>query len=498
MSQPRPKVLVLGVDGADWGMLEPLIEEGVLPHLSGLRARSAYGDMTCTVPAHTAPGWASLLTACYPGKHGAYQFFSTQHPSYAAQIATSDALGPSTLFDWFGAEGWRCGVVNVPMTHPPRRMSASYQITWPLSNTLRFSDPPSLLGEMANAGAHFKSDLACMFRGDFAYIDEALQNIEARTRSIRYLLSTRPVDLFMVVVTELDRVGHHYWHFADRAHPAYAASEERYSAAIRRTCIAIDALLGAMIEAVPEASLLVVSDHGMGPGHDDLSLNLWLEQAGYLAARKPEGAPNAAIAPWFRDDTAEVDWEHTRAFCPVPGSFAVNVNLRGRQCGGTVAAVDFARTCQEITDGLLELRHPRTGLPAISRVLRGEECHMGPFVSTSPDLVVIPRDEATFLGSAISGPLWRPSYQTGIHRHRGLWMQCAPHTAAGRITAPLRIVDVAPTMMRAFDLEPPTSVDGAAIDLSRGIEPSVSMCAPDDFQQLETVVTERLRAMGYL
>jgi hypothetical protein len=130
------------------------------------------------------------------------------------------------------------GLVNIPMSHPQRKLPG-YQITWPLSNTLRYCEPPALLGELAQAGAHFQSDLATMYRGEPDYIETALQNIEARVRSITQLLRNQPVDLVMLVLTEVDRVCHHYWHYADPAHPKHVESpppgQRRSSARTRRS-----------------------------------------------------------------------------------------------------------------------------------------------------------------------------------------------------------------------------------------------------------------------
>src|SRR6185503_14914545 len=97
-----------------------------------------------------------------------------------------------------------------------------YQITWPLQQTIGYCRPRTLLAELAHHKAHFQSDLATMFRGDLGYLDEAVANVEARVRSVEYLVRAHPTDLVMVVLTEADRVGHHYWHFCDPAHPRYA------------------------------------------------------------------------------------------------------------------------------------------------------------------------------------------------------------------------------------------------------------------------------------
>lgn len=498
----QPKIFVFGIDGGDFRVAEPLMRAGKLPHLAAFWQQAARAPLTCTYPAHTAPGWASLLSASYPGRHGIFQFFDTQEPAYRARVVGSQDFGCGTALDWLADQGWRAGFINVPMTHPPRHVPG-YQITWPLANTLRFCDPPQLLGQLAEAGCHFKSDLACMFRGDMEYISEAVANVQARTRSVQHLIAHEPVDFLMVVMTEVDRVCHHYWHLSDPAHPQFTDAPAHQRHAIEACYVAIDRAFGELCDAMPEdATVVVVSDHGSGIGLHDVSLNVALADLGLFKTR--EGSSARDTASWFQAEGRTVDWDATRAYCPVPGSFGVNLNLRGRQRHGTVSNADAERVLSDVTAGLRALKHPQTGLPLAQRVLRAEQIYPGPHSQLAPDLLIIPDDERVNLSAHIAGPLHRPSYQTGLHRYEGMWMQRGPSSVRGALAEPMRIVDVLPTLFADAGVSFPASVDGAVRDdvythvtarlRGSGYLPDQDGPAIGE----DALVTERLRAMGYL
>src|SRR5699024_10458693 len=127
-----PRVLVIGIDGGSFDTIDPLVERGELPHMAALLRDSASAATSTTWPAHTAPGWASMTSASYPGRHGVYQFFDTQHPAYGETLVGTTELGRSSMWEWAADQGWSGGMINVPMSHPPRDLPG-YQLTWPFS-----------------------------------------------------------------------------------------------------------------------------------------------------------------------------------------------------------------------------------------------------------------------------------------------------------------------------------------------------------------------------
>ena len=64
------RLLVIGLDGADWDFIEPLIAKGDLPHLAALRDRGAWGELETMRPTRSAPIWTSVVTGVEPKRHG--------------------------------------------------------------------------------------------------------------------------------------------------------------------------------------------------------------------------------------------------------------------------------------------------------------------------------------------------------------------------------------------------------------------------------------------
>jgi len=74
MSSRSNRVLVIGLDGATFDILTPLIAKDQLPHLTTLLSQGSWGRLASTVPPFTAAAWSSLITGQNPGPHGIISF----------------------------------------------------------------------------------------------------------------------------------------------------------------------------------------------------------------------------------------------------------------------------------------------------------------------------------------------------------------------------------------------------------------------------------------
>jgi len=63
-------LLIIGLDGADWRILNPWIEQGALPHLATLRAQGRWGDLRSTIRPESSTAWSTFATGVNPGRHG--------------------------------------------------------------------------------------------------------------------------------------------------------------------------------------------------------------------------------------------------------------------------------------------------------------------------------------------------------------------------------------------------------------------------------------------
>jgi predicted AlkP superfamily phosphohydrolase/phosphomutase len=511
-TQSQPRALIIGIDGGCFELVDPLVATGALPHLAGLLARGASARTTCTWPAHTAPGWSSFVSATNPGGHGIYQFYDTQDQGYGAVLRQAGDLGRSCAWDWLTAQGYTLGLINIPMSHPPRDLPG-YQITWPLAQTLRYCRPAGLLGELKTGGAHFQPDLATMFRGDLGYIDEALGNVSARVRSALHLMRHRPVDVVMIVFTEVDRVCHHYWHFSDTGHPRHddPPAETGWDKAIERAYTAIDAAVGELVaETDEDTSVVLVSDHGLGTGRYELAVHQVLAEAGLLSyAPSATDDADGRVASWFTEPGRAVDFTRTAVYSPTPGCYGLNVNLAGRQRDGIVTLADQAAVLAEATELMSGLRMPDGSGPVFRAVVPREVGYPGPHSGAAPDLLLIPKDESVIVTTGLGEPRWRPSWQTGLHRYRGMWVHASPRVRPGRLAGTVPLVDLMPTLLADLGAGWPADIDG--LPVVAALRPDVDIPAQlEDAEQSarpaamagsrteDTYVSDRLREMGYI
>src|SRR5215210_2841569 len=103
---------VIGLDGAAWHLLDPLIEKGLMPRLASLRERGASGTLKSTVPTYTPPAWTSAATGVNPGRHGIYGFIEG-HAQHDQQLVHSGRIRSATIWEMANAQGAKAGIYNL-------------------------------------------------------------------------------------------------------------------------------------------------------------------------------------------------------------------------------------------------------------------------------------------------------------------------------------------------------------------------------------------------
>jgi predicted AlkP superfamily phosphohydrolase/phosphomutase len=68
------RVLVLGIDGMDHGLLERFMAEGRTPNLTALAAEGAFLPLATTVPPQSPVAWSTVITGAGPEVHGIWDF----------------------------------------------------------------------------------------------------------------------------------------------------------------------------------------------------------------------------------------------------------------------------------------------------------------------------------------------------------------------------------------------------------------------------------------
>jgi predicted AlkP superfamily phosphohydrolase/phosphomutase len=201
-----------------------------------------------------------------------------------------------------------------------------------------------------------------------------------RERMLEAVLDEYRDGFLFFYVSTIDQSCHALWRNADPAHPAHPAGGE-FADRFGELYEDMDAMLGRIRERIPpDATLLVLSDHGFAPYYKKVNLNSWLHQNGYLALIRED---EIGGHPLFNN----VFWRRTRAYAA--GINGLYVNMAGRESKGIVTAgAESDALLDEIAGGLLALRDPETGEAVITTVYRARDVYHGDETSHAPDLVI--------------------------------------------------------------------------------------------------------------
>lgn len=262
-----------------------------------------------------------------------------------------------------------------------------------------------------------------------------------------------------------DRIQHMFWRDLEPDHPAaLARGNSKKPGEPARTTNAIedlykrnDELIGQVMGRLKKGDLLfVISDHGFTSFRRGVNLNRWLLENGYLALR--EGADGSA--EWLRD----VDWSRTKAYAL--GLTGMFLNVLGREAEGIVDKADVEALKAEIMAKLKGLRDQETGKIGINEAFDTAKLYQGPYLSNAPDLLIGYNHGYRTSWDCASGVVAGAVFEDNIKAWSG--DHCVdPREVPGVLfcSQPVpaedpALMDIAPTALKLFGLEPPPHMDG--------------------------------------
>jgi len=543
------QVLIIGLDGATWTNLRPWIDEGKLPHLGQLAAEGASGPLTTTIPPVSASAWVSFATGCNPGKHGAFDFVFPRPNAYDIGVVNVSVRGMPPFWKVIEDAGGQVGLASVPITYPPQPIQG-----WTICGFLvpneqaAYTQPPELKRQIKEAGLVWplhefegnRSRDPRKFLRDMRYFDES------RTQVVTWLMQTRPWDLVSFVIKTTDTTQHEVWHLLDPQHPRHDAEmAARVKGDIVAYFQAMDACVGQLVQAAgPEATVIVMSDHGGGPFEKFFHVNNWLAAQGFLKFKRAPLSlikralfalgftPIAALKlvnllrlgrlrknvkrgrgrGWLGQlflSLRDVDWKRTQAFSI--GNFGqIYINTKSARPHGIVEpGAEYEAVRDRVIAQALALRDPESGDAVIRAAYKREELYHGARLGHAPDIILhTDRSKYVSFGHADFGSnkLIEPSIgQTGHHTMDGIVILRGAGVPAGAHIEGANIIDIAPTTLALMGLPVPAEMDGKVLfgtetrrqgerEIRRQGEVEENPYSEED----EAQVMERLRELGYV
>jgi predicted AlkP superfamily phosphohydrolase/phosphomutase len=88
------RVVILGLDGLDFGLTEKMLAEGKLPQLAKLRDQGCLRPLASTLPPISPVAWSSFQTGVNPGKHNIFDFLIPDLETYQPKLSSVEIRSP--------------------------------------------------------------------------------------------------------------------------------------------------------------------------------------------------------------------------------------------------------------------------------------------------------------------------------------------------------------------------------------------------------------------
>ncbi len=430
------------------------------------------------------------MTGKNPGKHGVLDFVTcsdvgSEHPS----LISSRSFDDKTLWEILGAHGKRVGVVNVPVTYPPKEVNGflvSGFMTPPSAKV--FTYPADLAQQIPDYRIDTKFALArhqagTKYESKTELLSEQYDITEKRASAVLTLMDKWETDFFIVVFKGTDNMQHYFW---DRENVLLEYYQK------------MDEIVGRLLaKAGSNANVFVISDHGFGSrATKEFATNALLEKLGLLQTRRNLTgcllnwafrlalkvnkrieigrrlpAKGADIAGKALTQRTPVVWSRTKAYGrdELTSMAAINVNLRGRERYGVVEpGDDYEATRDGILAALKSLTDPETGERIMTGVYRNDDIYWGSNLSKMPDIIGVPnpkylvRNRMIFTRKLFAGST---ELLAGEHyaQPNGILIANGPDIREGGEIASSKLIDIAPTILHMLGVPVPKDMDGVVL-----------------------------------
>jgi predicted AlkP superfamily phosphohydrolase/phosphomutase len=215
---------------------------------------------------------------------------------------------------------------------------------------------------------------------DLSFMSAIWDTIVWRRKMLEAQLAKKDWKTLFQVFGETDRVCHMMYRFFDENHPQFVAKDSakliRFGPreiaakdAIPAIYEELDKTIGIVMQKIEsgelaDCTLMICSDHGFSPFREEVELNAWLIDQGFMTLRVEDGKPTKE-----KSFLSYVDWEKTKAYSVGIGT--IYINLKGREPKGSVDPADYDKVCDDLIAKMLAYRNPNAASTNDPQVFKG-------------------------------------------------------------------------------------------------------------------------------
>lgn len=423
----KQKTFALGIDGACWEYLNPLLGSGKLPNLSHLINTGSRGVLRSTIPPISSVAWSSFMTGKNPDNHGILDWcVKKENTNNFRPVFSFDRTGKG-FWHYLSEKDFKVGVYNLPLTFPPEEINGFFISGFDSpADAARRTYPKGIYENLSKKYRDTfikmpSRELPKHAPGHLLFTDLYIEHIDSQTQAALELIETMEIDFLAFNFMILDHLSHRVNDFS----------------LVEKGIMAVDRNIGHFLKKYPDANYIIFSDHGSERIKHAFFIYNWLEQTGLirfdqkkwhygrlqslvedflrnyaglkglpekvvrnLLTRPAKLLPAAALrklADSLSSDKRRteywpehaVDIENSKIlYCSVGcNGFYLNIKSESNPGGSIKSQEEYNRVLDKLSEGLLSLKAPDSDRPIFDKVFRREDIYSGIYKERSPDLI---------------------------------------------------------------------------------------------------------------
>ena len=291
--QVARKVLLIGWDAADWKIVNPLLDRGLMPTLEDLVNHGVIGNLATLHPVLSPMLWNSIATGMRPDKHGILGFIEPDPQTGRVRPVASTSRKVKAIWNILTQRGYKTHVLGWFAGHPAEPINgvsvsdlypyavAPRDKAWPLPSGA--VHPETLRETFAQLRMHPEEVTEAAILPMIPHAAEINQEKDKRLESFAkilaencsihnaatWILQNQPWDFMAVYYNAIDHFCHGFMHFhPPRMEEIPEDQFEIYKDVVNGAYRFHDMMLQTLVElAGPETTVILVSDHGFHSDH---------------------------------------------------------------------------------------------------------------------------------------------------------------------------------------------------------------------------------------
>jgi len=391
----KNRVCVIGLDGVPYSLLLELSRKGIMPAMGRLIDSGHLHQLKASLPEISAVSWTNFMTGTNPAVHGIFGFTDLKPNSYELRFPNFLDLKKETFWDRLGEKKKKCIIINQPSTYPARKINGILISGFVAIELAKAIYPHTYKTPLEQMGYLIDIDTLKSRENHELLWDELDKTLEGRQKAWNYFWR-EDWDYFEFIITGTDRLQHFLWTaYEDENHPYHQKFLDYYTK-IDRT---IDKIVNSFRKLADDDRLYLLSDHGFTKVEQEVYLNTWLRNNGYL--KFENSSP---------ENLAEIS-ESAQAFALDPNR--IYLNLKDKFPKGSVDPADKKSLKEEIKRKLANLEYE--GRKVVREIFETEEIYSGPYLAAGPDLIVLSEYGFDMKGSIKKKDVFGKTDLQGMH-----------------------------------------------------------------------------------